>query len=119
MKAAQHVLVVDELTETEEVLQTVLAPRGLVVERLGGWATAVNSSPALRPDVVVIDADSLPQQFPTCPDWQDVPQVIIGHARNVAGDTPAATSRQRHLAKPFQFPELIQAVEQLLADASR
>ncbi len=117
MNDGQHVLVVDELTETQEVLQAVLAPRGFIVERAAHSAPLTAHELQSRPDVVVIDADSLPAQQTSSARWRGVPQVIIGAAR--VPDSPLAAASQRHLAKPFQFPELIQAVEQLLAAARR
>jgi len=113
----QHVLVVDELTETEEVLQAILAPRGLTVQRIRRAVPAAINRLDDRPDVVVIDADTLSAQRASATEWQGVPQVIIGSA--IMPSNPGPSAAQRHLSKPFQFPELIQAVEQLLSAARR
>ena len=113
MNDGQHVLVVDELTETQEVLQAILSPRGLTVDHIQRTAPVPFNRIEETPDVVVIDADSLPSQQAASVRWQGIPQVIIGSATISVDPRPAAT--QRHLSKPFQFPELIQAVEQLLS----
>jgi CheY-like chemotaxis protein len=108
----QRVLVIDEVSDTEEVLRAVLERRGVQVDR---WRsphpTGLPAEPA--PDVVVIDLGRA-HPTPGSP-WQNVPQVIIGTAA-VADTGENTPSPARHyLRKPFHYAELVQAVERLIA----
>jgi DNA-binding response OmpR family regulator len=114
-----RILVVDEISDTADVLQAVLEPRGVTVNRVRRWCETTCPADENRPAVVVLDAESVPGAgTPTAGDWQNVPQVIIGMIRPVA-PSPDAASRpgvqRRYLQKPFQFAELIQAIESLIS----
>lgn len=109
MDHGQRVLVVDGETETEEVLRAVLEPRGLRVDRIRSMA---GSNETLRPSLLVIDDDGSDPPAAPSEQWQSVPRIVIGTARVPEGSGSDPT---RHfLRKPFQYPELIAAVEQLL-----
>ena len=113
MTAAQRVLVVDGLAETEEVLRAVLGPRGLEVDRIRGSRVG-ESATNPRPSVVVVHIDdSSPELHER---WQNMPRVLIGPAR--LSECRGAEEEQ-YLAKPFQYGELIGAIERLLAAANR
>jgi len=115
----ERVLVVDEGNDTAEVLQAVLEPRGLTVNRISRLDQTPFPSSEARPAVVVLDADS--SVGANCPDWErwrNVPQVIIGTidvspkaSHTIMGDAAG----RRYLQKPFQFAELVQAIEALVA----
>ena len=54
---------------------------------------------------------------PTGAGWRNIPQVILGTIRvNAAdvGDNQTASPARRYLQKPFQFAELVQAIESLI-----
>jgi len=99
-----RILVVDDVTDTEEVLRAVLEPRGMLVNRRRRDHSG--SQTFARPSVVVLDEANTPQ---TEVEFSDVPQVILGRS-----ELPAAHDR-RVLSKPFQYAELVQAIEQLVA----
>jgi CheY-like chemotaxis protein len=107
----RRVLVVDPESETEEVLKAVFEPRGLQVDRI-----QVLDSPrrgSALPSLLVIDDDGLSAEPSGTNEWGSVPRVIIGSARlpeNTIG------KRQCYLQKPFQYPELIRMIDQLLAE---
>lgn len=107
----QRVLVVDGMHEVQEVLHAVLAPRGLRVDWIRGQQ--FSSGTADQPDIVVIDAEALPvEQNPGSRPWSHVPQVILGSTDE---ETPTVDDAQHaYLSKPFQYPDLIQAIERLL-----
>lgn len=116
MTGERRVLVVDSESETEEVLKAVLGPRGLHVDRV----RKLTSEPASeRPHLLVIDDDG-PRPAPPADaessstnEWSGVPRVIIGSAR-LAED--GSVDGRRYLQKPFQFGELIRAIDQLLTE---
>lgn len=129
MSNRERILVVDEISDTAEVLQAVLAPRGVTVNRICRWGQTENPAAENRPAVVVYDAES--QADGALTDgalkaggtWPGVPQVIIGTLRvarsdsdDSDGNVPAApVAQRRYLQKPFQFAELVQAIEALIA----
>ena len=124
MSNRERVLVVDEISDTAEVLQAVLEPRGVTVNRVSRWGQNEFPTVENRPSVVVYDVESLADgALPASGNWHGVPQIIIGTIRLPKSDgaksdrkEPAAPDVQRrYLQKPFQFAELIQAIEALIA----
>jgi DNA-binding response OmpR family regulator len=120
----ERILVVDEISDTAEVLQAVLEPRGVTVNRVCRWNQTESATVANRPAVVVYDAESSADgDLPAGGNWHGVPQVIIGTMRVARPDRdgsdrngPAApAANRRYLQKPFQFAELVQAIEALIA----
>ena len=109
MLHAPRVLVMDGQTETQEVLKTVLEPRGMQVECGTPWPSRLTAETEEPPDLVVIDAEVQRGSGET---WDEVPQVIIGQARIPAAGG-LATNR-RYLSKPFHYAELVRVIEQLL-----
>jgi DNA-binding response OmpR family regulator len=117
------VLVVDEIPDTAEVLEAVLALRGLTVNRVRHLDAAHPLTLANRPALIVVDVESCASpNTRACDGWQNVPQVIIGTMQApAAGDDvpPGEASDRRYLQKPFQFAELIQAIDALIAGDRR
>jgi CheY-like chemotaxis protein len=114
----ERVLVVDGVADTAEVLQAVLEPRGLIVNRVSRLDEREIASAADQTAVLVLDADFLHRA--AAPDWiarQGIPQVIIGtwHAPAPTGEDSGSEPRRRYLRKPFQFAELVRAIESLIA----
>ena len=114
MVSGQRVLVVDGLLETEQVLRTVLEPRGLTVDRIRGDSTEPFPQDSPRPSVVVIHEDDARARSNGSNVWNEVPRVVIGSAEFSGSQT--STHDRHYLTKPFHYRELIQAIEQLLAD---
>jgi DNA-binding response OmpR family regulator len=116
---AQRVLVVDGLSETEEVLRAVLGPKGLEVDRIRGADTGELGRGRLaakrKPSIVVVHVEDGPAQIPNADGWQNVPRIVIG-ATGVTGPSRLA-AREHYLEKPFQYGELIRTIERLLAEA--
>jgi DNA-binding response OmpR family regulator len=105
---------VDGVSDTAEVLQAVLEPRGLTVNRVRRLELAAADAGESRPSVLILDAEAFDDANPaTRGDWQTVPQVIIGTLR-VAEEPSQPFAPRRILRKPFHFAELVQAVESLI-----
>ena len=121
MLKRECVLVVDEISDTADVLQAVLEPRGVAVNRVRRLGELAVPGAAGRPTVMVLDAESLAGiAAPAGNGWQNIPQVILGTIRVIeqgAADNLAPTPARRYLQKPFQFAELVQAIESLIAPA--
>jgi CheY-like chemotaxis protein len=107
----QRVLVVDGVSEIRDVLEAVLAPRGLQVEWMRSSIQSHDTPD--RPDIVVIDAEATPSDTRQTT-WDGVPQVIIGTKPRSAA---TADRCRQYLPKPFQYGDLIQAIERLLPAA--
>ena len=111
MSSGQRVLVIDGLSETEEVLKAVFEPRGLQVDRIRSDAESPLVPCRRRPDIVVLHADDEIAEPSNGDDWTSVPRIVIGSARLPAThDDPPS----RSLRNPFHYGELIQAIERLL-----
>lgn len=108
MTTPRHVLVIDGPSETEAVLRAVLEPRGAVVERTRTHGLAQAWGSREEPDVVVVDMDGDDAEHAAV--WPSAPHVVIGSARVTVDDV-----QTRFLQKPYQYPELIRAIEDLLA----
>ena len=111
MVSSQRVLVIDSETETEEVLKAMLEPRGVRVHRIRDKRDAESQHELLAPSILVIDDDGSPPEFSQVNGWCGVPRVIIG-------STSLPDNRRHVLQKPFQYAELIQAIERLLAESA-
>ena len=111
----QHVLVMDGLSETEDVLKAVFEPRGLQVHRVCGNGNCEPVQTANPPSLVVIHSEELQNRPREVKRFKNVPRVIIGTA-----DLPASQNLadgDYYLKQPFQYQELIQAIERLLDQA--
>jgi len=109
----QQVVLVDGPHEIQEVLEAVLAPRGLRVDWLPSHLERLPGENSAAPDLVVIDATAVPIHRPSQRrSWRGVPQILLCDEPGL--DTSATESQHAVFNKPFQFPELIQAIEQLL-----
>jgi hypothetical protein len=112
--AKQRVLVVDGLSETEEVLRAVLEPRGLMVDRIRS-AASDELAGKRRPSIMVLHVDEDPAPSAAPEGWQSVPRIVIGTAKlNDASEV----SPEHYLEQPFQYGELIRTIERLLAAAA-
>jgi len=105
-----RVLVVDPESATEEVLKAVLEPRGLRVDRVRDLKSQPDCGP---PSLLVIDDEKSSADIRGSSGWAGIPRVVIGSAR-ISGDADGG-SRQ-YLQKPFQYPELIRLIDQLLSN---
>jgi DNA-binding response OmpR family regulator len=106
---------VDDVSDTADVLQAVLEPRGVTVNRVRRRELDKPAANGNRPAVLILDAESLSGARPViCGGWRNVPQVIIGTVQ-VTEDSSDPTVARRFLRKPFQFAELVQAIESLIA----
>ena len=110
MDALRRVLVIGGASDTDTVLKAVLEPRGTRVERRRSHCAAVRGEVRSLPRVVVIDIDAEPDAASAMWQWPSSGRVLIG-----SQEPPAIAKTERFLAKPFQFPELVRVIEDLLA----
>ena len=117
MNRATRVLVVDDLTETTDVLRAVLEPRGMTVERAPRTAAEGPGPRAAPPAVIVVDAESAACRGLSTASWPRVPKVVVGTfpAARLDGATDDGAGL-RQLSKPFHYAELLRAIESLIAE---
>jgi hypothetical protein len=108
VNSAPHVLVIDGASDTEAVLKAVLEPRGTQVERTRGPMALRRSDEVNFPHVVVIDVDEV-SAAASASRFGESHRILIGSVQMPVND------RDRFLAKPFQYPELLRTIEDLLA----
>jgi DNA-binding NtrC family response regulator len=107
------VLVIDGPSETATVLKAVLEPHGAIVDRTRSHVAGDRFHCVNQPDVVVVDVDGRSESA-AAPVWTATPHVVVG-----AAWSPLTSRTSRFLQKPFEFPELVQAVRDLLAGCDR
>lgn len=108
----QHVVVLDGLHETEEVLKAVLEPQGCRVNRIRKPQPGDVITENELPSIVVLHGDDLAASSSAQPGWNEVPKVVIGSVKVPA--TPETDQSTRFLVQPFQYAELIDSIESLL-----
>ena len=109
VNSSPRVLVIGGSSDTETVLKAVLEPRGASVERSRNHTIASRSHGLSSPEVIVIDLDAEPDALVTASPWKHSPRVFLG-----SRPPSAAVNCERFLAKPFQYPELVRVIEELL-----
>lgn len=115
MQYGGSLLVIDEMPDTAEVLKAVFEPRGVRVDRFRSQSSAVRTEEAAAaPAVVVIDGESWQAPDPQNVPWAASPRVIIGQARMSLPPASGNGRSTEFLGKPFEFSELIGAIENLL-----
>ncbi len=100
--AQEHVVVVDGPAETELVLRAVLQRRGVAISRVRS-----GSGPGQRPQpsLVVLHGESSDSE------WGNVPKLLIGRLSAPDGKPHVVMS------VPFEYPELIARIDELLTSA--
>lgn len=110
----QRVLVVDDVSDTVEVLRAVLAPRGVIVDGVRAGRPVAVPAPQ-TPAVVVIDLEPSAVEPIDGASWDALPQVIIGSARlPPINPQPEGQPARQYLRKPFEYAELVRAIEKFI-----
>ena len=106
MSHSSSILVVDGPPETTEVLRAVFEPRGHAVGRVRQSQLPSDSSPR-----VVVWHTSESEDASAADRFAGVPRVVIGRAR-----VTEPASGARRFSQPFEYRELLGAIEILLAE---
>ena len=118
MVNGQRVLVVDGSSETEEVLKAVLEPQGLEINRIRTHLPQNVQDPR-PPHLVILHEEANHKSSSVAKAWPHVPRLIIGSVTLPARERQSqleSDPREEYLSLPFHYRDLIQAVENLLAD---
>ncbi|MEW4526605.1 MAG: hypothetical protein ACF8PG_01030 [Maioricimonas sp. JB045] len=108
MSEGKSVLVVDGPQETARVIEAILGPRGVDVSRVRRETAkpAADSQTSNRPNLIVCHVDD--EDDNNVEDLPGVPRVVIGTLQ------PSNSQNGRFLQSPFEYGELLRAVEELL-----
>lgn len=117
MKRQQSVLIVDELEETREVLQTALSRRGISILTSSEAGQGLKLAQSHHPDLVVLDMEMESCQateggFATEMLGRKKSLVMLGTARK------RVPTGGQFVSKPYHYGVLIRKIEELLESAS-
>jgi hypothetical protein len=108
-----RVLLIDESidgsSDTGTVLKAVFEPRGTLVEHYRRCSNVSASDGDFSAAVVVIDLDSESDSASDSSFGHETPCIFLG-----SRPASSVVDRERFLAKPFQYPELVRVIEELL-----
>ena len=116
LDARRSVLIVDQSSETREVLRTVLEQRGLRIYEASAPDEGLEIVQSQRPDLVVLDVEvetaspaEVSGRFASRTRPRQTPLVLLGTARRTMRRLPG-----EFVAKPYHYAPLIRRIEQLL-----
>ena len=128
MNDSFRVLVIDEATDTGEVLKAVYEPHGGRVNCVHSFRRLSTLPKNDVPDVLVLHESSELSHHPDVEtQFANVPRVIIGSSSlqqtYVDPDSPstpsnAMASQNLRVSEPFEYRDLIQSVDSLLNKAA-
>ncbi len=117
MSKDQTVLVVDKSAETHEVLETVLARRGVRTYYARRVQEGLALADRLHPDLIVLDLEldeagpeAIRAPFATQSRQNETPLVMLGTLRRGEG----ASSLGEFVRKPYDYGPLVRKIEELL-----
>ena len=112
------VLIVDESSESREVLKTALQRRGVRIFEASRSQQGLALAREHHPDVIVVDleaetadASDLSCDFAATSPQHPAPLVLLGTAKR----RPAASAGGDFISKPYHYAPLIRKIESLLA----
>lgn len=116
MDPRRSVLIVDQSSESREVLRTVLEQRGLKILEASAPQEGLALVQSHRPDLVVLDVEvdsaspaEVSSQFASRTGARQTPLVLLGTARRTMRMLPG-----EFVSKPYHYAPLIRRIEQLL-----
>jgi len=120
VKSLPRVLIVDQSSESREVLRTLLERRGAATIEARRPEQAIRLADACRPDVIVLDAESdrstdgrATAELQAAASRNATPIVILGTLRPQTGGVRPG----QFVPKPYHYGPLICKIEKLLAAA--
>ena len=115
----RRVLIVDESTESREVLRTVLERRGLQILEARGARQGLELARSHHPEVIVLDLDTdaaedtdIQAGFNSESRTHHSSLLVLGKARQYGTPLPD----DRVLTKPYHYAPLVRKIEQLIGE---
>ncbi len=115
MDSRHSVLIVDESSDSREVLRTVLEHRGMRILEASRPQEGIDLARQHQPDLIVLDLEleSSPPEYPSelaAQATRQTPLVMLGNARR---GMPGPRIGE-FLSKPYHYAPLVRRIEQLL-----
>jgi two-component system, cell cycle response regulator DivK len=118
----KKILVVEDNEDNRDMLTRRLERRGYRVEMAVNGLNALEVAQATHPDLILMDL-SMPvmdgwdatRRLKAAPDLNHIPIIALtGHAMKDDRDKALASGAEDYLAKPLDFPRLLELVERWL-----
>jgi diguanylate cyclase (GGDEF)-like protein len=118
----ERILIVDDQTDSLELLATILTTQGYKVEEANSGLLAIEVAKSRPPDLIMldicmpeIDGFGVCQRIKSHPDTKDIPIIFISALKEIDNKTQAfALGGNDYITKPFQIQEVIVRVQNLL-----
>lgn len=115
LNGQSSVLVVDQLDETREVLQTVLERRGVRTLTADRTSEGIALAQQHQPDLIVLDMETceagVPSGFGKAVDQYEPQVIVLGSLRNWRKQSGTG----EFVSKPYHYGPLVRKIEELLA----
>jgi DNA-binding response OmpR family regulator len=113
----RRVLIVDDSSDSLDVLQTALQRRGVHTMTTRRAAEGIALARDFHPDLILLDLESVPsdeedlrQNYDDAARRENVPLVLVARSRR----DPAAEGGQHVVSKPYHYAPLIRKIQELL-----
>jgi CheY-like chemotaxis protein len=118
----RRLLVVEDDTDTRELLRAILEDSGARMVAADGFASAMDALKEFTPDVLVLDIGmpkyngyALIAKIRSLTDYRQIPAVAVtAFITPTDRDTALAAGFQAHIAKPFEPDKLVAVISKLL-----
>ena len=119
MRTKRRILIVDDDSDTRDVLELAFSLEGLHIEVAADHASAMKLTMQRRPDVILLDYHingSTPGDFLVELKKRNVnAQVVLVSAAKDCAKRAAELGLEHHLAKPFELDTLFELIRSLNA----
>ncbi len=113
----RRVLIVDDSSDSLDVLQTALQRRGVHTMATRRATEGITLARDFHPDLILLDLESVPsdqedlrQNYDETARRENVPLVLVARSRR----DPAAKGGEHVVSKPYHYAPLIRKIQELL-----
>ena len=114
---ARRVLIVDDNSDSLDVLRTVLRCRGVDTLTTRQATEGIDLARDFHPDLILLDLESVPsdrhdlrKNYDEAARRENAPLILVARSRR----DPAAAGGQHVVSKPYHYAPLIRKIEELL-----
>lgn len=121
LKPQSTVLIVDQSSETSEVLKTLLERQGRIALSAKRPDLAIQAVEQSSPDLILLDLDDQTgcqtnalSQLKESASLKNTPIVVIGSTKKHKAQLPDG----QFISKPYQYRDLLRKIDQVMGDAA-
>ena len=114
---ARRVLIVDDSSDSLDVLRTALSCRGVDTVTTRQASEGIDLARDCHPDLILLDLESVPsdrhdlrQNYDEAARRENAPLILVARSRR----DPAAAGGRHVVSKPYHYAPLIRKIEELL-----